>query len=71
MTVPYDHLPEDHERRVVVLTEEQIDDIAGRVEARFYQRVGKKVVEKVLWAIGLGALALIVWLGGKGLVPKP
>jgi hypothetical protein len=72
--IPYDELPADQdnhiEPRVIVLTDEQIDVIAGRVERRFYERVGKKVVEKVLWAIGLGTLALLAWLGGKGMLSK-
>lgn len=67
--IPYDELPEDkdHEARVIVLSDAQINTIADRVEARFYARVGRKVVEKVLWALGLGALAIMVWLSGKGI----
>lgn len=60
--------PIDNEARVIVLSDTQIDAIAERVESRFYARVGKKVVEKVLYVIGLGALALMVWLSGKGLL---
>lgn len=60
--------PEDHEARIIVLSDSQIDLIAQRVEDRFYKRVGQKVVDKVLWVLGLGVLALMVWLGGKGLL---
>ena len=61
--------PPDNERKhIIVLTEEEIDAIAARVENRFYQRVGQKVVEKVLWAIGVGTAALLAWLAGKGLL---
>jgi hypothetical protein len=60
--------PVDTEPRVIFLTESQIDRIADRVEHRFYERVGKKVVEKVLMVIGLGALALTAWLAGKGIL---
>lgn len=56
--------------RVVVLSEKQIDAIAARVEDRFYQRLGKKVVEKVLWLLGLVVVGLAVWLVGKGDLPK-
>jgi hypothetical protein len=64
-----DRVPIDYaEPRVIVLTDAQIDAIAGRVEQRFYQRVGKKVVEKALMVIGLGVLALMAYLGGKGML---
>jgi hypothetical protein len=59
--------PEDHETRVIVLSERQIDDIARRVEDRFYARVGRKLVERVLWAIGICVVAFAVWLNAKGL----
>lgn len=64
--------PPDHERHAVIvhLTDAQIEVIAERVESRFYARVGKKVVEKVLWAIGFGALALMAWLAARGELPK-
>lgn len=58
--------PEDHEPRIVVLSEAQIDAIAQRVEDRMLIRIGRKVVDKVLWAIGLCALAIAVWLSAKG-----
>lgn len=60
--------PMDTEPRRVALTEAQIDVIAERVENRFYERVGRRVVEKVLWVIGVGAAALMAWLAGKGLL---
>ena len=63
--IPYDQLPEDQERRVIVLTEEQIDAIAKRVEDRFYARVGRKIVERVLWAVGICVVALAVWINAK------
>jgi hypothetical protein len=65
--IPYDELPPDHghDTRVLILSDAQIETIAQRVEDRFYKRIGKKVVEKVLWAIGLGCLALLAWLGQK------
>ncbi len=53
---------------MIVLSDAQIDAIAGRVERRFYERVGKKVIEKVMWAVGLGTLVLLTWLAGKGML---
>jgi hypothetical protein len=60
--------PLDHERtRVIVLTDDQIDAIAERVETRFYARVGRKFVEKIMWAVGIVVVAIAVWLNAKGL----
>lgn len=66
--IPYDELPEDHEKdaRVIVLSEAQIDHIAKRVEDRFYARVGRKLVERVLWGIGICIVAFATWLSAKG-----
>lgn len=61
--------PLDHERtRVIVLTDEQIEAIAEKVEERFYARVGKRVVERILQVIGIGVTVLAAWLAGKGLL---
>lgn len=58
----------------VQLTEAQIDEIVDRavnkVFDRIYVEVGKNVVRKVMWAIGLGATGLLVWLAGKDALPK-
>lgn len=75
MTHPYDagdvHPPPETERHVVItLTDAQIEVIAERVESRFYQRVGKKVVEKALWLLGIVLVGLVVFLAGKGALPK-
>lgn len=59
--------PLDHEPRVVVLTAEQIDTIAERVEERLLIRIGKRVIDKILWAVGICVVALAVWLNSKGL----
>lgn len=56
------------ERRHLTLSDEQIELIAERAAEvaleRVYTQIGKSVVHKVLWAIGAGALALLVWLNG-------
>ncbi len=66
---PYDELPLDTDNhlgpRVIILTDQQIDAIAERVEDRFYKRVGRKVVEKALWVIGIGCAALFAYLAGQ------
>lgn len=52
------------------LTEEQIEYIAEKAAevalAKVYMQIGKSVVNRVLWAIGVGALALLVWASGYG-----
>lgn len=62
--------PHPRRDRVIVLSEAQIDDIAQRVEDRFYQRVGKKLVEKILWLCGIVVVGLAAWLSTKGLLDK-
>jgi len=63
-----DEQPIDYaEPRVIVLTDAQIDAIAQRVEDRMLIRIGRRVVEKVLWAIGICAVAFALWLNAKGI----
>ncbi len=66
--IHYDELPpdRDHDTRILLLSDAQIEIIATRVEDRFYKRIGKKVVEKVLWAIGVCVIAVAVWLSATG-----
>lgn len=62
------------ERRVVVLTEQQMDAIAERaankVFERIYSEVGKSVLRKFAWALGVITVALLIWAAGKGALPK-
>ncbi len=68
---------------VVVLSEEQIEQIAGRVmsearieeiakkvENRFLARVGGTVIEKFLWLVGFLAVCALIFFAGKGALPK-
>lgn len=56
------------------LTEAQVDQIVDRavtkVFDRIYVEVGKSVVRKLVWATGLVATGLALWLAGKGVI-KP
>ncbi len=69
---PYDELPLDTDNhvsgtpRVIILSNEQIDAIAERVEERMLIRIGRRVIDKVLWAIGICVVAAGVWLSAKG-----
>jgi hypothetical protein len=59
--------PMDHEHRVIVLSADQIDAIAERVEERMLIRIGKRVIDKVLWAVGICVVAVAVWASSKGI----
>jgi hypothetical protein len=52
------------------LTDEQIEHIVERVTERVienvYISVGKGVVKKAFYIIGLSVLALVTWLAGAG-----
>jgi hypothetical protein len=67
--IPYDAPPPDHERHLPI-TDAQLDHIVERavdkVFERIYAEVGKSVMKKLAWAVGLAATALAVWLVGKG-----
>jgi len=66
--IPYDELPEDQEP--VHLTEAQIDHIVDRAVERVFDKiyadVGKSVIKKLTWAVGLIVTALAVWIIGTG-----
>ena len=53
-----------------MLTNAQIDKVARRaVDMAFqqmYEEVGKNVVRKVLWIIGVVAIGLAMWLSSRG-----
>jgi tetrahydromethanopterin S-methyltransferase subunit G len=73
MSIPTDiNPPEDHEP--VHLTETQIDQIVDRavtkVFDRIYAEVGRGVVKKLVWGIGLATMGLLIWLASKGDLPK-
>lgn len=54
------------------LTEEEIDHIAQKAAEKalnlVYQEVGKSLIRKVAWAIGVVFLGLLTWLGAKGMI---
>lgn len=56
-----------------LLTEHDIDHIAEKAAEKalekVYTEIGKNVVKKALWIIGLASLAAMVWLSGTGKVP--
>ena len=50
------------ERVASKLIQRLTDTVAEQIEARAYQRIGKVVAEKILWAIGMFAVAAFVYL---------
>jgi hypothetical protein len=52
------------------MTEEEIEELVGRVSQRvlngFYTEIGKSVVKKALWVIGLATISLLIYLTGAG-----
>lgn len=50
-------------RKGLRLTVEEIDAVADRVEERFYTRLGRQVIKKVLVWLGVAAVSFAV---GKG-----
>jgi len=65
----HDH---DHERRTFSLSEEEFEAIAKRASQltmqHVYEEVGKSVIKKLIWFIGLAVSGLIAWLVGTGKV---
>lgn len=59
-----------------VLTEEQIEEIAERAAERamrkltdhMYKEVGRGVVNKLFWIIGVISVGLYLWLKQKGVL---
>ena len=58
------------------LTEEQIEEIAERAAERamkkltdhMYKEVGRSVVNKFFWIVGIISVGMYLWLKQKGLV---
>jgi hypothetical protein len=76
---PYDG-PERRQHLAAQLTDEQVEAIAERAAKKAvelmtrdaYAAVGKNVVHKALWIIGVMAVAAFVWAAQHGLIsPKP
>lgn len=48
--------------------EAQTEEIAKRVEQRFYARVGQHAVMQLLKLVGVVTVAAAVWFAGRGLL---
>lgn len=62
-------------RHVATLTDEQMDAIAEKAAAKalekVYAEVGKSIVQKFLWIVGVAAVGIVMWLTGKGVIKLP
>jgi hypothetical protein len=54
------------------LTDDELDELAEKAAKKalnlVYQEVGRGVVRKVAWALGVSILGFLGWLGTKGLI---
>lgn len=50
------------------LTDEVANKVIERLENKLYLRIGRGVVHKVLWLIGLCTVSVAAWMHSKGLI---
>ena len=53
------------------LSDEQIAAIKQAILDSIYQEIGKSLVKKLLWAVGVIVLAALAWLHGAGSIKIP
>lgn len=62
------------ERRQFAISDQDMEAIAERAAERalekVYQEVGKAVLKKVAWMIGVCVVGALMFLAGKGYIPK-
>lgn len=62
----------DERRAHLALTDDQIDAIAERAAAKvilnIQTQVGRSVLNKLLWLLGVVALGLAYWLSARGVI---
>lgn len=64
----------DTQAPVIQLSDAQLDALADKVYERMkenlFAEIGKTVVQKFLYLLGVAALVFAVWAGGKGWLAK-
>lgn len=76
MSYPTDTSPpaDSEPPHFVHLTDDQLDVLADKVYTRMKEKlfaeIGKTVVQKFLYLVGLGAVAFAAYAGGKGWLSK-
>ncbi len=77
VSFPDDAQPSINERRVIVsLTDDEIEYIAekaaekavAKMTSMVYQEVGKGVVNKLFWIVGLSAIGIYIYLQQRGII---
>lgn len=67
--------PRDYRLPFGGLTSMEIDAIADRAATkaleRVYAEVGKSVVRKFMWIVGIVVVSLLIWLAGKNALHVP
>ena len=62
------------ERRQFAISDQDMEAIADRAAERalekVYQEVGKAVLKKIAWMIGVVVVGALMFLAGKGYIPK-
>jgi hypothetical protein len=57
------------------ISDEQMDKIAEKAAEKalekVYTEVGRSVITKVMWVIGVAAIGLFFWLTSIGVISKP
>lgn len=64
----------DYERRHVTLSKEQLEEVAEmaakkaveKLEARMYQEIGRGVMKKLSWLVGIAAVSMFLWAQKNG-----
>lgn len=54
------------DERITAQMDEIVERVVKRVFSQMYEEVGKSVVRKALWVIGVGVMVLLTFLVGKG-----
>jgi hypothetical protein len=57
---------EDDRRRNGGLTDEQVEQIKEAILREIYAEIGRSIVSRLLWALGLLFTALLAYLGFTG-----
>jgi hypothetical protein len=54
--------------QVEKIAERAADKAVAKLTDRVYRDVGKNVIQKLFWVVGVVAVALFFWLNSKGLI---
>ena len=61
---------EGPERRIYgTLSKEEVDSIKEQILASIYEDIGRSLVKRILWVVGISMLALFGWLASSGKIP--